>query len=209
MGEAADACPKSSPQRGRWPKAGGGRSPGPASSPSVVPAGRHLPRWGEDLVVVQARLWLGTPYRHQASTLGAGCDCLGLIRGVWRGLYGQEPEPPPPYRPDWAEIGVGEPLLEAFRRWLVAIPVSQALPGDVLVFRMAPGAAAKHCAIKAAPDRIIHAYWGRACVESALGRWWRERCVAAFRFPPFPNKHPTASCRPASFEARSGARTSG
>jgi NlpC/P60 family putative phage cell wall peptidase len=134
-------------------------------------------------VLEEARLWLGTPYRHQASTLGAGCDCLGLIRGVWRGLYGDEPEAPPPYRPDWAEIGVGEPLLAAFGRWLLAIPVSQAQPGDVLVFRMAPDAAAKHCAIQSAPDRIIHAYWGRACVESALGRWWRERCVAAFRFP--------------------------
>jgi NlpC/P60 family putative phage cell wall peptidase len=48
---------------------------------------------------------------------------------------------------------------------------------------MAPGAVAKHCAIQSAPDRMIHAYWGRACVESALGRWWRERRVAAFRFP--------------------------
>lgn len=115
--------------------------------------------------------------------LGAGCDCLGLVRGVWRGLYGDEPEAPPPYRPDWAELGVGEPLLEAFGRWLVAVPLSRAQPGDVLVFRMAPDATAKHCAIQSAPDRMIHAYWGRSCVESALGRWWRERCVAAFRFP--------------------------
>ena len=135
------------------------------------------------LVVTQTRLWLGTPYRHQASMLGAGCDCLGLVRGVWRGLHGEEPEAPPPYRPDWAELGVGEPLLEAFGRWLVAIPLSQTRTGDVLVFRMAPGAAAKHCAIQSARDRMIHAYWGRACVESALGRWWRERLVAAFRFP--------------------------
>ncbi|MFD0934795.1 peptidase P60, partial [Methylobacterium trifolii] len=37
-------------------------------------------------VVAQARLWLGTPYRHQASLAGVGCDCLGLLRGVWRGL---------------------------------------------------------------------------------------------------------------------------
>ncbi len=29
-----------------------------------------------------ARLWLGTPYVHQASTRGAGADCLGLIRGI-------------------------------------------------------------------------------------------------------------------------------
>ena len=29
--------------------------------------------------------WIGTPYRHQASLKGVGCDCLGLVRGVWRG----------------------------------------------------------------------------------------------------------------------------
>jgi len=35
-----------------------------------------------------ARAWIGTPYVHQGSAPGAGADCLGLVRGVWRGLYG-------------------------------------------------------------------------------------------------------------------------
>jgi len=39
-----------------------------------------------DEVVAAARAWLGTPYRHRASVRGAGCDCLGLLRGVWRAL---------------------------------------------------------------------------------------------------------------------------
>ncbi|MGG2476222.1 peptidase P60, partial [Rhizobium sp. BR5] len=25
-----------------------------------------------------AQGWIGTPYRHQASLQGVGCDCLGL-----------------------------------------------------------------------------------------------------------------------------------
>ena len=37
-------------------------------------------------VVVEARRWLGTPYLHQASECGVGADCLGLLRGVWRGV---------------------------------------------------------------------------------------------------------------------------
>ena len=53
-------------------------------------------------VVDAARLWLGTPYVHQASVRGSGSDCLGLIRGVWRDLYGAEPEAPPAYTADWA-----------------------------------------------------------------------------------------------------------
>jgi len=155
------------------------------------PSGPPPPE-GEERVLTIARQWLGTPYRHQASLRGVGCDCLGLIRGVWRGLHGEEPEVPPPYRPDWAELGGRELLLEALDRWLIPLDLSQASPGDVLVFRMAPGAIAKHCAILSAPDRMIHAYWGRACVESWLGRWWMERLVGVFRFPlPIPNpEHP-------------------
>ena len=54
-------------------------------------------------IVEAARDWIGTPYRHQASLRGVGCDCLGLVRGVWRTLVGGEPETPGPYGSDWAE----------------------------------------------------------------------------------------------------------
>jgi NlpC/P60 family putative phage cell wall peptidase len=131
----------------------------------------------------EARLWLNTPYQHQASLRGVGCDCLGLVRGVWRALHGPEPETPPPYRPDWAELGGRELLREALERRLIPLTLAAARPGDVLLFRMAPGVPAKHCAIASANERMIHAYWGRACVESWLGRWWRERLAGAFRFP--------------------------
>jgi cell wall-associated NlpC family hydrolase len=87
-------------------------------------------------IVAIARTWLGTPYRHQGAAKHAGCDCLGLIRGVWRELYGREAEPPPPYRPDWAEISCSEPMLDAARRWLRERPLTFAEPGDVLLFRM-------------------------------------------------------------------------
>ena len=45
-----------------------------------------------DEIVRAARRYIGTPYHHQAALAGAGCDCLGLIRGVWRDLYGAESE---------------------------------------------------------------------------------------------------------------------
>ncbi|MEP3049668.1 MAG: hypothetical protein ABJL55_17590 [Roseibium sp.] len=54
-------------------------------------------------VLNEARSWLGTPYQHQASLKGCGCDCLGLLRGIWRALYGDEPETAPDYSSDWAE----------------------------------------------------------------------------------------------------------
>jgi len=57
----------------------------------------------QDEIVAAARGWLGTPYRHQAACRGAGCDCLGLVRGVWREVVGDEPDRPPAYSVDWSE----------------------------------------------------------------------------------------------------------
>ncbi|MBN8552273.1 MAG: C40 family peptidase [Caulobacterales bacterium] len=136
--------------------------------------------------LAEAMNWIGTPYQHQASVKGAGCDCLGLVRGVWRALYGQEPQSLPPYRADWAEVSGEERLLAAARRWLVEVPIEAAQPGDVVLFRMSPTAAIKHCAVisdPGPPGRIVHAYWGRAVTESWMGGWWRSRQVAAFAFP--------------------------
>ncbi|HEX6865733.1 MAG TPA: peptidase P60 [Caulobacteraceae bacterium] len=139
-----------------------------------------------EAIVAAARSWLGTPYQHQASLKGVGCDCLGLVRGVWREVYGDEPEPPPPYRADWAEMGSAQTLLEAAARHLIPIEIEAFRPGDVLLFRMTADACVKHAAIVSAAEpgaKIIHAYWGRACVESWLGPWWRRRLAAAFSFP--------------------------
>lgn len=139
------------------------------------------------LAAAVARTWLGTPYRHQASVRNEGADCLGLVRGVWREVVGREPETPPAYRADWAEVGGEETLLAAARRWLVEKPVADAALGDVLMFRMAAGCPVKHCAILSdtagAEPRMIHAYWGRAVVESWVGTWWRRRLVAVFGWP--------------------------
>jgi NlpC/P60 family putative phage cell wall peptidase len=134
-------------------------------------------------IVAEARRWVGTPYVHQASVHGAGCDCLGLVRGVWRALIGPEPQTVPAYSPDWAERSARDTLREAANAWLVSRPIESAACGDVLLFRMSADAPTKHCAILTAPDRIIHAYWARAVVESRYAPWWQTRCVGAYTFP--------------------------
>lgn len=135
-------------------------------------------------IVQAARGWIGTPYRHQASCKGAGTDCLGLLRGVWREVLGAEPQPVPPYTADWSEAEGREDLLAAAALWLQ--PVTTAQPGDVLVFRMRAGAVAKHLGIASqigAAPRFIHAYSGHAVVETALSDPWARRIAARFRFP--------------------------
>lgn len=136
--------------------------------------------------VLLARGWIGTPYRHQASVKGVGADCLGLLRGIWRELYGAEPEKVPAYTPDWAEPEGRERLWEAARRWLVPRPAGAAAPGDVLLFRMRAGGIAKHLGIAGAVGAeasFIHAYSGHRVVESPLTAPWARRVVARFGFP--------------------------
>ena len=136
-----------------------------------------------EAIVAEARTWLGTPYRHQASLKGVGADCLGLVRGVWRAVISEEPESAPPYTPDWAEALGHETLLGAARRHMPEVALGRVRNGDVLLFRMALGAPAKHAAILSAPARMIHAYDGVAVCETHLTPWWRRHLAAAFAFP--------------------------
>ena len=136
-----------------------------------------------DRIVAEARTWIGTPYRHQASLKGVGCDCLGLLRGVWRALHGNEPEMPPAYAPDWAEATGEERLAAAARRHLTEVDPQDAEPGDVLLFRWRPHLPAKHAAILSAPGRMIHAYDGAAVAEVHFAPFWRRRVAFSFCFP--------------------------
>ncbi|MBX9989043.1 NlpC/P60 family protein [Phreatobacter oligotrophus] len=131
-------------------------------------------------IVAAARGWIGTHYRHQASLRGIGCDCLGLIRGVWRELIGPEPETPPPYTPDWAEAQGRETLALAAGRHLLAIPMAEAQPGDVVLFRWRDHLPAKHCAILSGPATLIHAHDGAAVAEVDFAPWWQRRIAFAF-----------------------------
>lgn len=136
-------------------------------------------------VVDAARAWLGTPYQHQASLRGAGTDCLGLIRGVWRELYGHEPAPLPPYTRDWSEAERDELLWRAAKTHLVP---REGAPqaGDVILFRMRQGMVAKHLGIVSSvtpAPRFIHAYQRHGVVESALSAPWMRRAVSFFEFP--------------------------
>lgn len=136
--------------------------------------------------VAAARAWIGTPYVHQASTRGAGSDCLGLIRGVWRDIVGPEPLSLPAYTPDWSEPQRDEHLWTQALVHLRGLPKGPLLPGQIVLFCMRDGSVAKHLGIIAqgadAPS-FIHAYSGHGVVESPLSRPWARRIVAQFDFP--------------------------
>ncbi|MCV9908823.1 NlpC/P60 family protein [Brucella sp. HL-2] len=134
-------------------------------------------------VLAEAGNWIGTPYRHGASMRGVSCDCLGLVRGIWRTLYGDEPEHPGIYAPDWAEAASGDPLMEAAHRHMRVRVSSAPQPGDLLIFRWRADVAAKHLGIMIRENRFIHAYEGHCVMASALVPQWRKRIAGTFIFP--------------------------
>ena len=137
-------------------------------------------------VLAIARAWAGTPYLHQSSVQGVGCDCLGLARGIWRTLHGDEPWEVPPYSRDWGEAGRREVLAEAARTALIEIPLEAAGPGTLILFRMAIAAPAKHCGVLGASvirPSLIHAYDRSGVVEEAFTPAWARRATFAFQFP--------------------------
>ena len=155
------------------------------NSPAPQTATPTLAAWGPEKILDAARGWIGTPYMHQASLKGVGCDCLGLLRGVWRELYGPEPEMPPPYSPDWAEATGVETLYAALSRHLTGIDPADVAPGDIALFRMAPlRGPAKHCAFVAerrGAATLIHARENRQVNEEDFSPFWRRRLAFALR----------------------------
>jgi len=152
-----------------------------------VTASRHAAN--PERVVAAARCWLGTPYHDQASQKGVGCDCLGLVRGVWREVVGPEPFPMPPYSRDWGETAPREVLAEGARAMMIEIEPADVPPGTLVLFRMMPRAIAKHVGILTGPgsrigaDSFIHSYERLGVIEEPLTNTWQRRIAFAFLFP--------------------------
>jgi NlpC/P60 family putative phage cell wall peptidase len=134
-------------------------------------------------IVRIAASWIGTPYRHQASVKTRGTDCLGLIRGIWRELYGAEPLSFLPYSRDYGEFAASEPIARLACRYLEPLDPQEARPGDVMLFRWPRQAVAKHLGILSASNRVIHAWERAGVVEVNLHQGWRARIIGYFRFP--------------------------
>ena len=151
-----------------------------------------------DAIVSEARAWIGTPYRHQASVKGVGCDCLGLLVGVWREVTGAEPPELPNYRADWRDLSHAPELQGLAERWLV--PAAGLTAGRVLLFRMGSAALPRHCGIMVTDGRFVHAQERLGVVEGALIEGWRKRVAGVFGFP-----HSNGSVLPSPLAGEGGA----
>lgn len=137
-------------------------------------------------IVGVARGWIGTPYVHQAANRGAGCDCLGLLRGVWAEITGEPLIPVPPYTADWSEPQKDERLWVEMSDRMLSKRLVDAASGDVLLFRMRHGAVAKHVGLQAEignKSTFIHSYQGHGVIESTFSMPWQRRLAARFAAP--------------------------
>jgi NlpC/P60 family putative phage cell wall peptidase len=139
-------------------------------------------------VVRAARGWLGTPFHHQASVRGVGCDCIGLIAGVAAELA-------MPEAAHWlADVRrrsyTAEPdekmLLEAASEYLVEIPLASLRMADIPLMRVRNGAHPQHFGILSSdnPRYIIHAYAmaPSEVVENVFEGAWAKLAVRAYRY---------------------------
>lgn len=138
-------------------------------------------------VVAEARTWLGTPFHHQASLKGVGCDCIGLIKGVGLALGILDYDPASPEaQPYLAYSRMPNPQMmrRALSTFFEPVAVADVLPGDF--YYMAWIREPQHVAL-VTDTGIIHSYEGGPgkVVEHGLDETWRRRIVAAYRFKYF------------------------
>ena len=134
-------------------------------------------------IIAEARAWIGTPYRHQASLKGVGCDCLGLVRGVWRALHGAEPEATPRL---YARLGRGVAAMNRSPRLRAASrrarrPRARSRRATCCCFATRRAIRPSTPRSSTAPDLMVHAHDGAAVAEVAIAPWWRRRLAYAFR----------------------------
>ncbi len=136
--------------------------------------------------VLEARKWLHTPFKHQGSVRGAGCDCIGLIKGIGMALGLVDYDPNSALAKTFNNYSImpnPRRMREGLATWLVQIPVDEAMLADI--YFMAWGKEPQHVAL-ITDKGIIHSY-SRAgkVVEHGLDDLWRSRIVAAYRYPVF------------------------
>ena len=138
-------------------------------------------------VVRAARGLIGTPYHHQASVKGVGCDCIGVVvltavechmpeahawlRDVRRFSYTREPDP--------------KMLLEAADEYLVEIPTTQMRMGDIPLMRAVNGTQPMHFGILSSdnPRYLVHAFApARKVVENGFEREYAPLTLRAYRY---------------------------
>lgn len=143
-------------------------------------------------VVEEARSWIGTPFMHQHRHKHVGCDCIGLVRGVYRELG--LTMCPTKISAAAGRFSDGYPRMpdgvafEAYMNHFAdRIQLAAMRPGDVILLRY--DTHPQHAAIlgdyKYGGLSMIHAMSvpKLGVREHRIDNTWRRRIVAAYSIP--------------------------
>lgn len=137
-------------------------------------------------IIALARRWIGTPFHHQAAVCGVGCDCLGLVRGVWADMGHRGPRLSLTYDPHWCYRTGPNRMIMGLGEHLTQIDVADAAHGDVIATSLRLGGPAQHVGFLTTdgPRRgFIHAHCDFGVTEVAFDPMWSRLQHDAFRFP--------------------------
>ena len=136
-------------------------------------------------IVKEAREWIGTKWQHQGAVKGVGCDCAGLVRGVYKKLTGRGVDIPLNYPATWhlfkeesrmydtLSLHAGEEIL-----------LENVQAGDIVTFSFRDRFPDHHVGIATGEGTFVHAYMDvKHVVETRLDKTWQGRLRHAFRFP--------------------------
>lgn len=133
-------------------------------------------------IVNEARAWKDTPWVHQGALKGIGCDCVGMVRGVYYELTGKPVSVTIDYTRTSHLFRPEERLKNELKKYCAEIPVGEAQPGDILLFAFL-NRPAHHVGILA-ENTFIHAWEDVGKVrETPYDMVWKRLTKAAFRFP--------------------------
>ena len=125
-------------------------------------------------IVLEARRWIGTRYKHQGRSL-AGVDCAGLIIKVAHNLnlsthdeanYGRNPN--------------GYAMMRSLEGHAVKVK-RQPMAGDILLFSFQ--GFPRHLGIRSDTGMIHSFATARKVVEHAYDDLWKSRLVAVYEYP--------------------------
>ncbi len=127
-------------------------------------------------ILIEARKWIKTPWRHNQKLIGHGVDCVRFIEAVFRDSLGLKFGNIDRY----ARMPEGDEILVFLQstQCLKQIPLAEISAGDLLLFTL--GKIPYHLGISNGTG-FIHADSHHGVIElDSMGRWQR-RLIAAFR----------------------------
>ena len=122
-------------------------------------------------IVEAARLWIDTPFRHQAQLRGVGCDCKGLVVGVAAELGMPEAQSLAARVRNYSAHFRGRDLFDGLSATLRQVERPEA--GDLAAILIGRDRLPIHLAIVSEPGWGVHAYGGgvKRVAEVPLSRW--------------------------------------